>query len=76
MIIDKQVLDPLVYNELYNHKKNKHAQKLSKEHIKKMVTEANESINNPANRMHPFMSQEQKMDILMAEKNDRRRLTV
>ena len=75
-ILSRQFADPLVYNELYNTKKSKVAQKLSKNDLVKMHEEAINSLKNPDCKYHVFMSKELRSDIDQQQSEDIRRKTL
>ena len=56
----RQFEDPLVFNELYNKKKNRHATSVSKAGIKKLEEQAAAAIRNDAYHLHPFMGEDLK----------------
>ena len=76
-VTDKQIIDPIVYNAMYNSKKNKNAQKLSKEDQKFMLKSAEQAIKNSENMLHPYLNEDQKEDIIKAQIDEvtRRKLT-
>ena len=62
-ILARQFADPFVYNELYNTKKSKVAQKLSKNDLLKMHETAIDSLKKPDCRYHVFMTKDLRNDI-------------
>ena len=64
IVSDKQIVDPLVSNIMFNKKVNKNASKLTKDDIKFMMKTAETQIKAHENRLHPYLSEEQKQDII------------
>lgn len=76
-ITARQFADPLVYNELYNTKKqNKVAQKLTKSDLVRMQEVAIESLKNPHCKYHVFMNKDLRQDIQRQQHEDIRRKTL